>query len=399
MALGIGILAGASIVVLLLWPRAADEPRATAASVEPATRTHAQSPSTPAATVADRQQAATHETLAALRSNLRRALLRMHYPGLVSSAARGLFLEGRMRDASGANERELAARTSTGDREAAALSLRLSAACADQEFMTLRLGALARAAQIDQSLRVNATALALATRLAAQAEVDVAREEQALLAAWCRGNGARDPAALQTQVERAAADGHTPSLVALASSGVDDNRRERYLLSASLLGDAEAQWVLAGLYGKRLALDPNSGDRGKSRFWLEQAFDKLPAAGYELGRCLQADCDGQPANPESARQLIEAAARQGEARAITFMIEGSGVIDGDDRFARYSWLDFRARLADDGCEADYSVVAFDEERARARSILLPQDREEAERRGAQLYERYGATARAARGCN
>jgi hypothetical protein len=304
-----------------------------------------------------------------------------------------------MRDAAAVNERDLAARVSTGDREAAAVLLRLGDWCAEPEFANLRLAALARAAQIDQSLHVNAAALASGARLAAQAAVDVAREEQSFLAVLCRGSGVRDSAALQSQVARAASDGYTPSLVALAQSGVDESRRERYLLSAALLGDTEAQWLLSGLYGKRLALDPNGNDRGKSRFWLEQAFDKLPAASYELGRCLLADCDGQPGNLERARQLIDSAARQGEPRAIAFMIEGTGVTDSDDKFARFAWLDFRAMLADDGCEPDYSVLSFGDDRVRARSAFLPPDRTEADRRGAEVYERFGATARAALGCN
>jgi hypothetical protein len=399
MALCIGILAGAAVVVLLMWPQDEGRTKPSVLPTSPAALPVPASPSVSTRSDTDRPSAAPADEVAALRTNMRRTLLHTRYPWVVSAAAREFFLQGRMRDAASANERDLAARVSTGDRDAAAVSLRLNDWCADPEFANLRLAALARAAQIDQSLHVNASALAPATRLAAQAAVDVSREEQSLLAVLCRSSAVRDTAALQSQVARAAADGDTPSLVALAQARVEDSLRERYLLSAALLGDTEAQWMLAGLYGKRLALDPNGNDRGKSRFWLEQAFDKLPAASYELGRCLLADCDGQPANPERARRLIESAARQGDPRAMAFMIEGAGVTEGDDRFAHYAWLDFRASLADDGCEPDYSVVSFDEDRSRARGVFLPQERLEADRRGADLYERYGAAARAALGCN
>jgi len=399
MALCIGILAGAVAVVLLLWPQDEGGTRQSNPSASPAALPAPTSASVSTGSDTSRQSTAPADEVAALRTNMRRTLLHTRYPWVVSAAARDFFLHGKMRDAASANEGDLAARVSAGDRDAAAMSLRLSAWCADPEFANLRLAALARAAQIDQSLHVNASELTPASRLAAQAAVDVSREEQSLLAVLCRSSAVRDTAALQSQVARAAADGDTPSLVALAQTSVEDSLRERYLLSAALLGNSEAQWLLAGLYGKRLALDPNGDDRGKFRFWLEQAFDKLPAASYELGRCLLADCDGQPANPERARRLIEAAARQGDARAMAFMIEGVGVTDGDDRFARYAWLDFRASLADDGCEPDYSVVAFDEDRSRARGVLLPQERIEADRHGADLYARYGATARAALGCN
>ena len=399
MALCIGILAGAAVIVLLLWPQDEGGTKPSEPPTSPAALPVLASPLVSARSDADRRSATPVDEVAALRINMRRTLLHTRYPWVVSAAARDLFLQGRMRDAASANERDLAARVSTGDRDAAAVALRLGDWCADPEFANLRLAALARAAQIDQSLHVNASALAPATRLAAQAAVDVSREEQSLLAVLCRSGAVRDTAALQSQVARAGADGDTPSLVALAQAGVEDSRRERYLLSAALLGNSEAQWMLAGLYGKRLALDPNGNDRGKSRFWLEQAFDKLPAARYELGRCLLADCDGQPADPERARRLIESAARQADPRAMAFMIEGVGVTEGDDRFARYAWLDFRASLADDGCEPDYSVVSFDEDRSRARGVFLPQERIEADRRGADLYERYGAMARAALGCN
>ncbi len=399
MALCIGILAGAAGVVLLLWPQEQDGAESPMPPTSPAASRVLESTSPSAASDAGRKVAAPAQAIAGLRTNMRRTLLQTRYPWLISSTARDLFLLGRMRDATAANDRDLAALTATGDRDAAARSLRLSDWCTEPEFANMRLAALARAAQIDQSLHVNAAALAPATRLAAQAAVDVAREEQSLLAVLCRGNAVRDVTALQSQVARAAAEGHTPSLVALAQAGVEDSLRERYLLSAALLGDSEGQWILAGLYAKRLALDPTANDRGKFRFWLEQAFDKVPAASYELGRCLLADCDGQPANLPRGRDLIESAARQGEPRALTSMIAGAAVSAGDEKFTHYAWLDFRARLADDGCEPDYSVLSFDEERARARAIFLPQERNEADRRGAQLYERFGATARAALGCH
>jgi TPR repeat protein len=399
MALCIGILAGAAVVVLLMWPQDEGGTKPSVPPTSPAALPVPASPSVSPRSDTDRRSTTPADEVAALRTNMRRTLLHTRYPWVVSAPARERFLQGRMRDAASANERDLATRVSTGDRDAAAVSLRLNDWCADPEFANQRLAALARAVQIDQSLHVNASALAPTTRLAAQAAVDVSREEQSLLAVVCRSSAVRDTAALQSQVARAAADGDTPSLVALAQASVEDSLRERYLLSAALLGDTEAQWMLAGLYGKRVALDPNGNDRGKSRFWLEQAFDKLPAASFELGRCLLADCDGQPANPERARRLIESAARQGDPRAMAFMIEGVGVTEGDDRFARYAWLDFRASLADDGCEPDYSVVSFDEDRSRARGVFLPQERIEADRRGADLYERYGAAARAALGCS
>jgi hypothetical protein len=405
MALTLAILAGASVLVLLLRKPGNEAPTntpETSALLETKPARTSNSGNIPS--VRARTDEISPEELDRFRKNLRRTLLRSRYSWIASSSAKDLFVAGRMREAVQQSERELVARTANGDRDAAVLLFGAWHGCSDQDLIDTQREVLEGATKLRAQLQAKTSRLTVATRARALAAIDVREEQTAILAAMCQGPAPTDMADLEEKVRRAASDGHTPSLEALASIAAwnrDDASRERYLLSASLLGDAEAQWRVAGLYGKRLATDPNSKDRGKMRFWLEQAYDKVPAAAFELGQCLLADCDGQPANPERAHGLIESAARQGYPLAIDFMIQGTDGIDGGDNFARFTWLDFQARLADDGCNLDYFMFPslFDDKRARTRDSFYPNERAQADQRGKELYDRYGAGARAALGCN
>jgi TPR repeat protein len=203
-------------------------------------------------------------------------------------------------------------------------------------------------------------------------------------------------------VRQAAADGHTRSLATLAAMTQNQSLRERYLLSASLLSDAQAQLALARLYQLRPASDATAKDRGKARFWLEQAAGSLPAASFELGVCLLGDCDGEPANPGRAHQLIESAARQGYAPAMDFLTRNAGDDEASDKYARFAWLEFRARLANEGCYQYFlTLLETGDEAARnaVRNSFLPGERETADTRAGELYSQYGVPARAAAGCN
>jgi hypothetical protein len=402
MVLLLAIVVGAAVFVLVLRESGVKEPQAVAVSAS----TLPETPAAPTGPTASTTPAITNgissEELDRFRKNLRRTLLGRRDAMMVSPAAKELFLNGRIREALALAERELAVRTANGDRDAAAMLLGFQHSCSDPVFLDLKKNLVEGEPQMRAQLQAKTSRLAPITRAKALVAIEVSRDLTEILAASCQGPAPMDMTDLEDKVRRAAADGHTSSLTALASVAAwnrDETSRERYLLSASLLGDSWAQLSLASLYGERRAKDPNSKDRGKMRFWLEQAYDKEPSAAFDLGKCLLADCDGQPANPERGRQLIESAARQGDYPAISFMIEGGAGSEANDKFTRYAWLSFRARLADEGCDANYFVFMMDDKRESARNSFFPNDRAEADRRADELYERYGAGARDALGCN
>jgi len=404
LALTLAILAGAALLVLLLEQpgrEAASPPSASTESPEPAT---AAGSKLPGATPAIPHQAEiSPELLGKFRRHLRGSMLRRYgLDWMDASSGKELFLDGHIREAMAQAQRELARRTANGDRDAAALLLDLRLRCDDPQLLDTQRDLAERAPQNRQRLQAIADRLSPAARAKALVAIDVDAEQSELLTSYCQGPAPVDMTDLEEQVRRAASDGHTPSLEAMATIAAANNdaaARERYLLSASLLGDSKAQWRLAHLYRKRLATNASPDDRGKMRFWLEQAFDKIPAAAFELGDCLRAECDGQPANPERAQRLIESAARQGDPLAIRSMMEGT---DGSasDKFSEFAWLDFRARLAEEGCNIDDFLIArVSDERDRTRSAFYPNERSEADQRAQDLYDRYGGGARTALGCD
>ena len=402
LALTLAILAGAATLVLVL--RESGDEGAPSQSAKSEARKPVPAPAAPThddASAGAAPAAISPEELEKFRRHLLGATL--HEYGLEwmdAATGRELFLAGRIRDAMAQAERELARRIAGGDRDAAARLIGMREGCDDPELLDTQQDLNERAPQTRQRLLAVANRLSPAARAKALVAVDVEAKQAELVSSFCEGPSPVDVDDLEEKVRQAASDGHTLSLQVMASIAArkrDEAGRERYLLSASLLGASEAQWRLAGLYRERLTADPNSKDRGKMRFWLEQAFDKIPAAAFDLGDCLRSECDGQPANPERAQRLIESAASQGESRAIEAMIEGAGA---SDKFSQYAWLDFRARLAEEGCAtAAIVTIHASDERDRTRNAFYPDERGEADRRGKELYDRFGAGARAALGCD
>lgn len=397
MGLALAIVAGAALLVLILKP-AGDAPAPPPAILTTQSPTSRHSEPAPAAAPASTPAPAalSAEALEKFRASRRRSALRASYDALViSPATLERFLAGRPRDAAKQALDDLRVRVAHDDRAAAAALFRTLVRCGDGSGLRNDISAA------EAEITATAARQAPPDRLRARAALDIAREQSEFDAALCEGGAPDNNPALMETVRNAASDGDTPSLVALATAAAqrhDEASEERYLLSASLLGDPDGQWQLARLYQKRLAADPNGKDRGKMRFWLEQAADKIPAATYTLGDCLRTTCDGLAANPDRARRLIETAAQKGDRNAIDAMIRDSQDPGTGDRLADYAWVDFRARLADSGCDAGYFFNLVEDPRAGLHANLLSGERIEADERARDLYERYGASARAQLGC-
>jgi hypothetical protein len=353
---------------------------------------------------APEDDALTPPELEHFRRNMRSAFLRVAFDDRsMSAAARALYIEGQLRAGLEANDSELATRASKGDRDAAAALLRLRSNCRNPAW----LGSLPLAAdRSPESVPQAGPRMPPRTRALVLAAIDLTAREVAAATAYCQTTGAADSSALEARVRSAAADGHAPSLLAIAMQAADDPTRERHLLSAAILGDARAELELARLYAQRAGDDPGSPDRAKIRFWLEQANNRLPAATFELGRCLAAGCDGRPPDAVRARALVETAAAQGYADAIETLAGVDAAFAGDmaepaGPAERYAWLGFRARLARLGCYTDFAELALDSERSgmdlsqSLPAVLARQARAQAD----QLFRRYGAEAQATLACN
>ena len=403
LALALAIIAGAMLFALAVRWRGSSEPPAVTirppAAPEPVRR-----PARTTMPPAPADEAVSAGELDRFRRNMRSAFLRVAFNDrAMSAAARTLFIEGALRAGLDTNDSELAARASKGDRDAAAALLRLRINCRNPAW----LGSLPLASDRSRgSVPPVGPGMPPRTHALALAAIDLTVEEVAAATAYCQATGNTDSSALESQIRSAAADGHAPSLLALALRAPDDATRERHLLSAAILGDAQAELELARLYTRRAGGDPNDPERAKIRFWLEQANNRLPAATFELGRCLAAGCDGRPADAGRARQLIETAAGQGYPDAIEALAAPDAPYAGDtgepaDPAERYAWLGFRARLALLGCYTDFADLALDSERSGiALSQSLPAVQADAARTRADLlFRQYGAEAQAALACN
>jgi hypothetical protein len=402
MSLALAIVAGAALLVFLL-----KDPRKSAGPVTAAAPGVAESAPLPRITPANAPQPGTvmaPQALEAFKRNLRRSLLhQFRFDWMDASTGRDLFLAGHTREAFAQAERELGRRVANGDRDAAVRLFGLRSGCNDPDFLDTQRDLVENASRTKSQVEALALKLPPAKRARAEAAIEIDAEAGEIVASFCREPAAMDNRELEDKVREAASDGHTPSLTALAAIAAwkrDDVARERYLLSASLLGDADAQVSLASVYRQRLAADPQSKDRGKMRFWLEQAYDKVPGAAYDLGMCFRSECDGLPANPDRAQQLIESAAHRGDEQALWALTHATDGSAGGDKFGPYVWTDFKTRLAETGCEPDASfAILIGDDRTRARSSLYPNDQAEADRRADEFFAKYGPAARAAAGCN
>src|SRR5258705_9112999 len=352
MGLALAILAGAGLLVLLLRRpedvgTRSSPPVAEIGQPVPSVVQSAAKP--PAAPIPGDT---TTREVQEFQRHMRRTMLANH-AWLMSPAARELFLAGHPREAAERNQLDLAAQYEEGDRDAAATLYSLVANCKASAVAAARSGAADGYASLAAQARERANQRFGVSKAKALAFIDLLDESEALDDAKCRSVDRIDSAALLESVRRAGSDGHVPSLASLGGATTlasEDDKREKYLLSASLLGDAESQWRLASLYRNHLA---NPDNRGKMRFWLEQAADQEPEAAFALGRCLQKACDGQPANPERAERLIESAAGGGSYSALQYLAGEDGHESAVDPVTRFAWREFRARLADDGCDANY----------------------------------------------
>jgi len=399
LGLTLAIIGGALLLVLLLKP--GGEAQAPTPVAPAATQVNA-----PDATIAPAVQAKPTEAVSALssaeiekfRATLRRANLAGRYGRLaVSPAARALFLAGKTREAAGEAVRELRARIAHDDRDATAAFYQAMLACNAADPAAIRR----EFESGDVHIAEKAPRQSPANRLRTEAALAVAREQMEFDEALCEGGAADNNAALLEKVRNAASDGDLPSLMALADAAHlrrDYDGEERRLLSAALLGDPDGQWQLALFYRNRWSTSSEVKDRDKMKFWLEQAAEKIPAAAFALGECLQSGCDGRPPNPGRARSLVESAARKGDSAAIEAMITAGADPATGDRFDEYAWLDFRARLAEDGCHPSYYLDLFDDPRGDARARFLTGDLTEADRRAQSLYESAATDAHSQLGC-
>lgn len=402
MSLALAILAGAALLVFLLKDH--KESVAPVTATAPAVTESAPLRRIAPANAPQPGTAMAPQALEAFKRNLRRSLLhQFRFDWMDASSGLDLFLAGRTQEAFAQAQKELRRRVASGDRDAAVRLFGMRSLCSDQEFLAMQRDLAENSSRMKSQVEALAIKLPPARQTMAFAAIDVDAQAGEIVASFCREAATPDDRDLEDKIRDAASDGHTPSLTALASIAAwkrDDVARERYLLSASLLGDADAQVSLASLYRQRLAADPQSKDRGKMRFWLEQAYDKVPGAAYDLGMCFRSECDGLPANPDRAQQLIESAAHRGDEQALWALTHATDGGAGGDKFGPYVWTDFKTRLAETGCEPDASfAILIGDDRTRARSSLYPNDQAEADRRADEFFAKYGPAARAAAGCN
>jgi hypothetical protein len=401
--LTLAILAGTALLVFFL-----KDPRVDRAPVAPpltaVTEKPQAAPPTAVATGSTRPAVDAYAgEVETFRQHMRRTLL-AGLPWLTSPAARELYLAGHPREAVDRNLLDLNVQATGGDQDAAATLYYFVGLCKDPEVAAAMSGSAAVYPNLASEARKHAERLSGAARAKALAFIPLFDEERAALDQKCRNLDQVDAASLEQSVRKAASDGHVPSLASLgqfAARMPADPAGERFLLSASLLGDPSSQWRLAQIYRSR----KSQSDGGKMRFWLEQAADKEPAAAFALGHCLLKQCDGLPANPERGQRLIEAAAASGSSSALEYLTDqGAGGNDGSsasDPATRYAWLEFRGRISDEGCNASYIWLLLNDEeaeRAEQRDALRPGERSSAERAADDLYKRYAATARKASGC-
>ncbi|MGH8314949.1 MAG: hypothetical protein ACRETU_07340, partial [Steroidobacterales bacterium] len=261
MGLALAILAGAALLVLLLRtpeggttspsPPVAGTGLPVPSVAQPAAKPPA-APGPVDTTARDMQE---------FQLRMRRTMLANH-DWLTSPAARELFLAGHPREAAERNQIDLASRYEVGDRDAAATLYSLVANCKNSEATAARSGATEAYAGLAARLRERADQRTGLAKAKALAFVELLDESEALNDSKCRTIDRVDAAALLESVRRAATDGHVPSLASLGGATTpakEDDKREKYLLSASLLGDSESQWRLAHLYRNHLSNPDNRG--------------------------------------------------------------------------------------------------------------------------------------------
>ncbi|MGH8631850.1 MAG: hypothetical protein ACREU7_13950, partial [Burkholderiales bacterium] len=208
----------------------------------------------------------------------------------------------------------LEARAARGDRGATVVLAHLNGLCESQtaatrwqEALELNRGQLeieqARSAPVTEDVR-------------RRIEMSLASEERRQ-ASWSRAcKDARfDRATIDQRLRKAAEAGHEASLWVLGHRTDDVELRNKYWLSAAMLGYPPAQADLAGsLLQENLQGDRRN--RGRMNFWLEAAAKHSPTVKQELGECLLNGCNAQPPDSESAVPPLREAALLGELGAF-----------------------------------------------------------------------------------
>ncbi len=319
------------------------------------------------------------QALETFKRNLRRALLhRYRFDWMDASSGRDLFLAGHTQEAIAQAEKELRRRVASGDRDAAVRLFGMRSMCADQDFLDMQRDLVENESRPKMQTEALAIKLPPAKRAMAFASIDIDAQAGEIVASCCRGSATPDDRDLEARSGKPRPTVTRRVSLALASIAAwkRDDARSRTLpavrVAAGRRRRASESRGSCTANGSRQT--PQSKDRGKMRFWLEQAYEKVPGAAYDLGMCFKSECDGLPADPDRAQRLIESAARRGDELALMALTHAADGGDAGDKFARYVWADFKTRMAEIGCEPDAIVRNPDRRRENARAQFALPDR-------------------------
>ncbi len=328
------------------------------------------------------------------RSTARRVLNSTPYTAQVAD----LLAAARIAEAAALLE----SRAAGGDRDATVVLMYLSALCDSETAAAEWLeGAVLSRSQLEIE---QARSAPVPEDVRRRIEMSLAAEERRH-ASWSRAcKGARfDRATIDQRLRTAAEAGHEASLWALGHRTADVELRNKYWLSAAMLGYPPAQTDLAGsLLQENLQGDRRN--RGRMNFWLEAAAKHSPTVKQELGECLLNGCNAQPPDSESAVPLLREAAKLGELGAFDALASISrsdpAALSDEELYALQSFLE---RLIDMGCygAAMYPTAALKSLRSTREisSRLSPHGLKQAQELAAANWRDHGAAARQAQGCD
>jgi TPR repeat protein len=315
---------------------------------------------------------------------------------VTSRELRGLLAQFRIADAIAWAQKESAA----GSIDALIVLSEMSEVCAWRNWDGAKR---TRTSHDEYQSQVRAGARSLPADLQARIEAALAVDRQWIESWLAACSSAKlDRGAIRQQLRVHAEAGDEASLRQLAALSEREEAR-RFLLSAAMLGDPQAQVDLAASYYTELKHENRPVDVPRMRYWLEVAAKHSPHAQYMLGECRLEGCDGRPPETEAGVALLRQAARGGDAFALKMLADtlapGTGSFTNEEQ---YAWLLFERELLDSGCVSptSYPLPRIDNWQ-RLQNVskgLSPYALSTAQTLGDSYWRAYGAAARGHQGC-
>ncbi len=296
----------------------------------------------------------------------------------------------------------LESRAAVGDRDATVVLVFLNGLCESQVTATSWQEGFALSRGQIEAEQARAAPVPVELRRRIEASLAVEQRRQASVSRACR-DARFDSAMIGQRLRTAAEAGHEASLWVLGHRTDDVELRNKYWLSAAMLGYPAAQADLAGsLLQENLQGDRRN--RGRMNFWLQAAAKHSPRAKQALGECLLNGCNAQPPDAESAVPWLREAATLGELAAFDALASISksdpSALSDEELYGLQSFLE---QLNDMGCygAAMYPTAAL-KSLSFSREIssrLSPHGLEQAQQLAAANWHSHGAAARQAQGCD